>query len=71
MDSKDIVCYCSNVTKEQILSALANGGETMEDVRRMTSACTLGKCKELSPRKKCCSSVIIKIIEEYNKKEKV
>lgn len=65
MGNEEIVCYCSKVTKGQILNALGEGAKTLEDIRKMTGACTLGKCKELSPRRKCCSSVIIEIIEQY------
>lgn len=65
MDSENIICYCSNITKQQIVTALENGAKTLEDIRRMTGACTLGKCKELSPTQKCCSPRILEIIEAY------
>lgn len=60
----EIICYCSNVSREKILGAMANGAKSLQDIREMTGACTLGKCKELSPTKKCCSSNIIKILNE-------
>lgn len=60
----EIICYCSNVSKEKILEAIANGAKSLQDIRNMTGACTLGKCKELSPTKKCCSANIIKILNE-------
>lgn len=60
----EIICYCSNVNREKILEAIANGAKSLQDIRNMTGACTLGKCKELSPTKKCCSSNIIKILNE-------
>lgn len=69
MDNQEIVCYCSNITKGQILAALERGAETLSDIREKTGACTLGKCKELSPRRKCCSTIIIEIIEQYNKEK--
>lgn len=65
MAGGNIICYCSNVTKHQIVAALENGAKTLEDIRKMTGACTLGKCKELSPIQKCCSSGILGIIESY------
>lgn len=68
MENQEMVCYCSNVTKEEIVTALGNGAKTFEDVRRMTGACTKGQCKELSPRGTCCSPVILQIIEEYTGK---
>ena len=67
MDNGEIVCYCSQVTKGQIVNALANGAKTLDDIRNMTGACTLGRCKELSPTGKCCSPTIIGIIEQYKK----
>lgn len=60
----EIICYCSNVNREKILEAIANGAKSLQDIRNMTGACTLGKCKELSPTKKCCSANIIKILNE-------
>lgn len=60
----EIICYCSNVTKEEILDAIANGAKTLEDIRKSTGACTVGKCKELSPKKRCCSPDILKLLEE-------
>ena len=60
----EIICYCSNVSKGKILEAIGNGAKSLQDIRDMTGACTLGKCKELSPTKKCCSTSIIKILNE-------
>jgi len=60
----EIICYCSNVNREKILEAIANGAKSLQDIRNMTGSCTLGKCKELSPTKKCCSTNIIKILNE-------
>lgn len=53
MRSEDeIICYCSNVTRGDILNALQDGARTLDDVRRMTGACTLARCKEMSPRRR-------------------
>lgn len=49
--SDEIVCYCSNVTKESIITAIQNGAQNLKDIKRETGACTIGKCKELSPQK--------------------
>ena len=67
MNHEEIICHCSNVTKNQIIEALENGGKTLNDIREMTGACTLGECKERSPKKKCCSPVILEIIEDFQK----
>jgi len=62
----EIICYCSNVSKNKILEAIRNGAKSLQNIRDATGACTVGRCKELSPRKKCCSSEIIKLIYENN-----
>ena len=65
MENHEIVCYCNNVTKGQIIEAMDQGARTLSDVRKMTGACTNGNCKVLSPRKTCCSPIIKAVIEEY------
>lgn len=59
-----VVCYCSNVTKRQILEAVRNGAKTLSDIQKMTMACTAGDCAEKNPKKRCCSSDIIEILNE-------
>lgn len=44
------VCFCSNITAGTIRQAMREGARTLDDIRRMTGACTIGRCKELSPR---------------------
>lgn len=46
----EMVCFCSQVTAGTIRQAVGEGARTLDDIRRMTGACTLGRCKELSPR---------------------
>ncbi len=46
----ETVCFCSNVTAGDIRRAKSEGARTLDDIRRMTGACTIGRCKELSPR---------------------
>jgi NAD(P)H-nitrite reductase large subunit len=48
----EIVCYCSNITKGSIITAIQNGAHNLDDIKMITGACTIGKCKELSPRKR-------------------
>ena len=70
MENHEMVCYCNNVTKGQIVEAMDNGARTLDDIRKATGACTLGKCKELSPRGTCCSPVIMAVINEYMENHK-
>ena len=51
MKNEEIICYCSNVTKDQIIKAMEQGARTLNDIRKMTGACTLHRCKELSPKR--------------------
>jgi len=46
----ELVCFCSQVTAGDIRQAKREGARTLDDVRRMTGACTIGRCKEFSPR---------------------
>lgn len=50
MENNEIVCYCSNVTKGQIVEAIENGARTLDDIKKMTGACTVGRCEELNPK---------------------
>lgn len=50
MTNEEMVCYCSSVTKGQIIEALDNGAKDLADIKKMTGACTLGKCKEMHPK---------------------
>lgn len=45
------ICYCSDVSKEEILDAVDGGARSLSDIKEMTGACTLGKCKELHPKR--------------------
>ncbi len=47
---EELVCYCSRVSKGEILAAMRAGAKTLEDIKRATGACREGRCKELSPR---------------------
>ena len=57
------VCWCSGVNKRTILGALSNGARNMDDIRQMTGACTQGRCKEFSPRGRCCSIELITLLD--------
>lgn len=64
MDNDQIICYCSHVTKGQIIEAVQNGARTLDDIRQATSACTLSNCKTMNPKKRCCSFDIKAILNE-------
>lgn len=60
----ETVCWCSNVSKQSILDAIQNGARSMADIRRVTDACTVGRCQELSPRGRCCSKEIMALLAD-------
>ena len=33
MKNEEIICYCSNVTKGQIIKAMEQGAKTLNDIR--------------------------------------
>ncbi len=49
---EEMVCYCYGVTKGQILDAVQAGARSLDQLKAATGACTVGKCAELSPRKR-------------------
>ena len=65
MDSMKVICYCSNVTEGEIVQAISRGARSLNDIRELTGACTLAKCKEMSPRATCCSPLIMEILDKY------
>lgn len=48
----EMVCYCSQVTKAQVLRAMEAGARTLDDIKAATGACTQGRCRETSPRRR-------------------
>jgi nitrite reductase (NADH) large subunit len=46
----EMVCYCSQVTKAQVLRAMEAGARTLADIKAVTGACTQARCRETSPR---------------------
>jgi nitrite reductase (NADH) large subunit len=48
----EMVCYCTKVTKGRILAAIQEGARSLDAIKTATGTCSMGKCKELSPRKK-------------------
>ena len=65
MEDHELVCYCDNVTKGQILAAMEQGAKTLKDIKQMTGACTSCRCAELNPSGKCCAQDIARVMKEY------
>lgn len=59
------ICYCNQVTEEQIINAVLNdGGKDMKDIVRLTGAMKNGNCKTNNPLGKCCSPSIQEVIDK-------
>lgn len=62
----ETVCYCRNVNKMQILAAITvEGARDLEDIKRITGACTGKDCASMNPSGKCCSGDIQEILDLY------
>ena len=66
-DNEEIVGWCSSVTRGEIITAIEGGASSLDDIRSATGACTVGRCRELSPKKRCCAPDIAKILKEFGK----
>ncbi|HOV29423.1 MAG TPA: (2Fe-2S)-binding protein [Synergistales bacterium] len=61
--SSQTVCYCNNVKKDEIVRAIANGAETVEDVTRLTGAGKGTECSTKNPWGRCCCPDIQALID--------
>ncbi len=59
------VCYCNEVTEEQVISAVVkDNAENMKDIVRLTGAMKNGQCELKNPSGKCCHSVVQSAIDK-------
>lgn len=59
------ICYCNQVTEQQIVHAVLNeGAKDMKDIIRLTGAMKNGECEINNPLGKCCSPFIQKTINK-------
>ncbi len=59
---EELICYCKNVSKTEIQSAILKGAKTLKDIQEATGACTGNRCKELNPNQRCCSVEILAML---------
>lgn len=58
------VCYCSKVTREQVIDAVVNhGAKTVQEVNEITGAMKNANCKENNPLGVCCHRVMQEAID--------
>jgi len=59
------ICYCNQVTEENIVKAVRNeGAENIKDIIKLTGAMKNGKCEVNHPTGKCCSPLIQEVINK-------
>ncbi|WP_155816658.1 (2Fe-2S)-binding protein [Sphaerochaeta pleomorpha] len=66
----EMVCYCKQVDKGTIVSAIERGNDSLAKIQEATKACTGGNCKVLNPSHSCCSPDILELIRIYSSKVK-
>jgi NAD(P)H-nitrite reductase large subunit len=66
--NEEMICYCQNVSKKEIVAAIENGASSLADVQRITGAGTGSRCKELNPKGVCCHRDILDLLNNFNKK---
>jgi bacterioferritin-associated ferredoxin len=60
------VCYCNNVTEEDIKNAIVlNGARTVKEVIKITGAMQNSNCAVNNPKGVCCYSDIVKTFNQF------
>jgi bacterioferritin-associated ferredoxin len=54
-DSPRPLCYCKQVTEEDVIKAINNGAKTFDEVKQATGIGGGGQCKITNPAGRCCS----------------
>lgn len=62
---EEVVCFCNNVTKGDIIDAIADGAETLEQVSTFNNAGNGADCAAKNPSGKCCRDDIQAILDIY------
>lgn len=62
-DPDKMICYCNQVSRNEIEKTIKTGAKTLSDIQKSTGACTGNQCKELNPSGKCCSGDINRLLK--------
>ena len=66
MPDSTLICHCGNVSKGQILRALAAGNHSLEQIRQATGACPDNHdCAANNPKGRCCIPDIMALVRAY------
>jgi bacterioferritin-associated ferredoxin len=58
------ICYCSDLTRGEIKSAVKKGCKTIREVRKFTKKNITGHCEERNPLGKCCNQVFLRSVKK-------
>jgi bacterioferritin-associated ferredoxin len=67
-NDNEIICYCKNVSRDEIKAAINDGAKSLKDIQVKTGACTVNQCNELNPKGVCCSTDINAMLLDAPKK---
>ena len=56
------ICYCSDLTRGEIIHAVENRCRNIDEVQTFTQKNITGFCEERNPLGKCCRNVFLKTI---------
>ena len=62
------ICYCSQLTRKEIVRAVSQGAKTIHDVQRMTKKNRTGFCTTENPLGFCCRDAFLREIRDATKK---
>ncbi len=49
MNNDRMICYCAEVTEGDIRNALEHGAKDINDIKKRTGACSMGRCLQMNP----------------------
>lgn len=69
-DNQDViigeyVCYCNHVTEQDIVDAIRDGAQTVQEVIDKTGAMKNSNCAVNNPKGTCCYSDIVYVFEKH------
>jgi len=57
------ICYCSDITREEIENSVRDGSKTIDDVQNSTKKNITGNCKIMNPTGRCCRNAFLYTIK--------
>lgn len=63
----EYVCYCNNITEEDIKNSIIEGAKTIQEVINKTGAMKESNCAVNNPKGVCCYADIVYVFNKYKK----